>query len=83
MLTIFGGPAVEERIPTFREVRASGRGIEKYQAGKEVFQLAVKTKATVIERPGVAAFRDVTLTPKHDDTVVCRRLSDRTSPNQR
>ena len=32
----------------------------------------VKTPATVIERPGEAAFREVTLTPKHADTVVCR-----------
>lgn len=32
----------------------------------------VKTFATVIERPGEAAFRQVTLTPKRDDTVVCK-----------
>ena len=32
----------------------------------------VKTMATVIERPGEAAFREVTLTPKRDDTVVCK-----------
>ena len=41
---------------------------------KGVPKLDAKTKATVIERPGVAAFRDVTLTPKHDDTVVCRTV---------
>lgn len=34
----------------------------------------VKTKATVIERPGEAAFRDVTLTPKREDTVVCQTV---------
>lgn len=33
---------------------------------------AVRTPATVIERPGEAAFREVTLTPRRDDTVVCR-----------
>lgn len=32
----------------------------------------IKTPATVIERPGEAAFREVTLTPKRADTVVCR-----------
>ncbi len=32
----------------------------------------MKTLATVIERPGEAAFREVTLTPRRDDTVVCR-----------
>ncbi len=32
----------------------------------------VRTLATVIERPGEAAFREVTLTPRRDDTVVCR-----------
>ncbi len=31
-----------------------------------------RTPATVIERPGEAAFRPVTLTPRRDDTVVCR-----------
>ena len=31
-----------------------------------------KTLSTVIERPGEAAFRNVTLTPKQADTVVCR-----------
>ncbi len=35
---------------------------------------AVKTLSTVIERPGEAAFRQVTLTPKQSDTVVCRTL---------
>jgi len=35
---------------------------------------SVKTLATVIERPGEAAFREVTLTPKRADTVVCRTL---------
>ena len=34
----------------------------------------VKTMATVIERPGEAAFREVTLTPKREDTVVCKTL---------
>ena len=34
----------------------------------------VKTMATVIERPGEAAFREVTLTPKRDDTVVARTM---------
>ena len=33
-----------------------------------------KTPATVIERPGEASFREVTLTPKREDTVVCRTL---------
>ena len=33
---------------------------------------SVRTLATVIERPGEAAFREVTLTPRRDDTVVCR-----------
>lgn len=32
----------------------------------------MKTFATVIERPGEAAFREVELTPKREDTVVCR-----------
>lgn len=32
----------------------------------------VKTMATVIERPGEAAFREVTLTPKREDTVVAQ-----------
>jgi len=32
----------------------------------------IKTMATVIERPGEAAFREITLTPKRDDTVVCQ-----------
>lgn len=34
----------------------------------------MKTLATVIERPGEAAFRQVTLTPKRKDTVVCRTM---------
>ena len=34
----------------------------------------VKTMATVIERPGEAAFREVTLTPKREDTVVARTM---------
>ncbi|MDD3886253.1 MAG: alcohol dehydrogenase catalytic domain-containing protein [Victivallaceae bacterium] len=34
----------------------------------------VKTLATVIERPGEAAFREVTLTPKRADTVICRTV---------
>ncbi len=34
--------------------------------------MAEKTWATVIERPREAAFREVTLTPKREDTVVCR-----------
>ena len=34
--------------------------------------MSVKTLATVIERPGEAAFREVTLTPKRADTVVCK-----------
>ena len=34
----------------------------------------VKTMAAVIERPGEAAFREVTLTPKREDTVVCKTL---------
>lgn len=34
----------------------------------------IKTMATVIERPGEAAYREVTLTPKQADTVVCRTL---------
>ena len=34
----------------------------------------VKTWATVIERPMEAAFREVTLTPKQADTVVCKTL---------
>lgn len=33
---------------------------------------SVKTIATVIERPGEASFREVSLTPKKADTVVCR-----------
>jgi 2-desacetyl-2-hydroxyethyl bacteriochlorophyllide A dehydrogenase len=32
----------------------------------------MKTFATVIERPGEAAFREVELTPRRKDTVVCR-----------
>lgn len=36
--------------------------------------MSVKTFATVIERPGEAAFRQITLTPKRADTVVCRTL---------
>ena len=31
-----------------------------------------KTLATVIERPNEANFREVILTPKQDDTVVCK-----------
>ncbi|MDD3153428.1 MAG: medium chain dehydrogenase/reductase family protein [Victivallaceae bacterium] len=34
----------------------------------------VKTLATVIERPYEAAFREVTLTPKREDTVVCKTM---------
>ena len=34
----------------------------------------VKTMATVIERPGEAAFREVTLTPKREDTVVAKTM---------
>ncbi len=34
----------------------------------------IKTMATVIERPGEAAFREVILTPKQADTVVCKTL---------
>ena len=33
---------------------------------------SIKTMATVIERPNEAAFREVTLTPKQADTVVCK-----------
>ena len=33
-----------------------------------------KTLATVIERPGEAAFREVILTPRRDDTVICKTL---------
>lgn len=32
----------------------------------------IKTLSTVIERPYEASFREVTLTPKHEDTVVCK-----------
>ncbi|MBQ9788174.1 MAG: zinc-binding dehydrogenase [Lentisphaeria bacterium] len=35
---------------------------------------SVKTLATVIERPYEANFREVTLTPKRDDTVVCQTI---------
>ena len=34
--------------------------------------MSVKTLATVIERPNEASFREITLTPRRDDTVVCR-----------
>lgn len=34
--------------------------------------MVTKTLATVIERPMEAAFREVILTPKREDTVVCR-----------
>lgn len=34
----------------------------------------IKTLATVIERPGEANFRTVTLTPKRADTVVCQTV---------
>lgn len=36
--------------------------------------MMVKTMATVIERPGEAAFREVTLTPKREDTVVAKTM---------